>query len=199
MWLTTLARKQVGSRSIAIAGSYCGMARVLIVSLPGTLAKVPRPCRHVFDTSGARGTFPSRIRHTEGHWTPVRDEALRDNATVDRVKTSQACTLTAAMSVVLVTQVPKTTGFVARKTCAHFQPPQPNGGKQVGRVGPSQAPAHTIAGATPADPQPPFLHHIRDIIFRTLQQIPGLSWCRGLADTPPPHRPASLRLLRQIP
>ena len=90
-----------------------------------------------------------------GHWAPVRGEELRDSATANGVKTSRACTVTGATSVPLATQVLKTTGFLARTTCTHFHPPQPNGGKQLGRAGPSQARAHTIARVSPTDPPPP--------------------------------------------
>ena len=49
------------SQAIAIAALYCGMARVLIVSLPGTRGKIPRLRLHVFDSGGARGTFTFRV------------------------------------------------------------------------------------------------------------------------------------------
>ena len=95
-------------------------------------------------------------RHTQrGFGHPSGSATLRHSATADGVKTSRARTLTGATSVTQATRQPKTTGFLRWKTCACLLPLLPNGGTRVGRVGPSHAPAHTIAGATPADPPPP--------------------------------------------
>ena len=59
-----------------MAGSYWGMAQVLIVSLPGASAKIPRLRGHVFDSGGACGAFTSRV---------VDLQCIRTTATCDYV------------------------------------------------------------------------------------------------------------------
>ena len=101
------------------------------------------------------GTHGIRIAHTEGLRTPVgeRDAPAQCNGR----RSLDLPSMYTNWSDVCHPDGPTAENhrFSPTEICARFLPPRPKGGTIVGRVGPSHAPAHTIAVATRADPPPP--------------------------------------------